>query len=218
MRCRVYFGSTRSLGSVGVSCAPAAVTAVSVVSVMAPLSARAWSGSFPPIRKKPVAPANTAIAIAIARDLEAFVFCTATSMYPITDRELWFQYGPESRLIQRSAVIDEVWAIATQSPLRDVGHGCGLDGRVSARSDCPVPGLDRREARRVDHPQSGIVFATAFCDLPTVKPARAFLAQRFDDESRTSGSTSTTPMRTGGSSTCRYLIRISNGRTSGRFQ
>src|SRR6478752_1647702 len=49
-----------SLGPVGVTCAPAAVAAVSVVT---PLSARAWSDSFPPIRKKPVAPASKALAI-----------------------------------------------------------------------------------------------------------------------------------------------------------
>jgi hypothetical protein len=64
-----YFGSTRSLGSDGITWAPAAAA---VVPVVTPLSAGASPDCFPPTRKKPIAP-TSAIAIAIDKDLKALI-------------------------------------------------------------------------------------------------------------------------------------------------
>jgi hypothetical protein len=73
-----YFGSTCSLGSDGITWAPAAAA---VVPVVTPLSAGALSDCFPSTRKKPIAQ-TSAIAIAIDKDLEALIAKPPSSQSP----------------------------------------------------------------------------------------------------------------------------------------
>ena len=61
-------------------------------------------------------PASSAIVIAITKDLEAFVFSMATSMFPIADRELWFQHGSERQ--SKEARSRKVPAIYGAGPAR----------------------------------------------------------------------------------------------------
>ena len=84
-----YFGSTRSFGSVGVTRAPAAVAAFSLVALV---SARGWPGLLPLISQKtPIAAAKSTAALAKAKCLEVLTLSIRTPCIPIADREGLFQ-------------------------------------------------------------------------------------------------------------------------------
>jgi hypothetical protein len=70
----IYLGSTRNLGSVGSTCAPAAAAARAVVTPSA-----VGAGLDLSIIKNAIAPANKAIALVISKDLKWLMFGMGTS-------------------------------------------------------------------------------------------------------------------------------------------